>query len=80
MGLQIVVKAPSPSEVTAQLGELGERSEVFAMDPGLVGISIPTEVGDAVGEEAVKRKLAGVSHFILWEGKWNEPKKKWGFW
>ena len=80
MGLQIILKAKDPLNVEKVLGEITSQSEVFQVNDGLFGVSIPTKVVDSIGEQILTRKLNTIEHFDLWEGVWKKPKSKLKFW
>lgn len=73
MGIQVVVEAAKMSEVENALAPIVFECEVFTMETGRIGISIPTKVVDRVGEEMVRRALSRLHHFDLWEGQWHPP-------
>ncbi|OHC82052.1 MAG: hypothetical protein A2100_02005 [Sideroxydans sp. GWF2_59_14] len=80
MGVQLVVKAASEDEVNLALGNIAPECEIFIIDVGLVGLSIPTKVINSVGKEIIDSKLAQLNRFDLWSGAWCEKRPKWKFW
>lgn len=74
MGIQVIVKAKSASEIETALGNIAPECEVFPIDTTDWGLSIPTKIIDAVGEQNVQAALDKLNHFDLWAGKW-KPKK-----
>jgi hypothetical protein len=79
MGLHVVVEATSAEQVQLALGDLASSSEVFSIGTRY-GVSIPMNVVDEAGEAEVRRRIALLKHYDLYEGKWNAPRKGWKFW
>ncbi|MCE9548687.1 MAG: hypothetical protein K8T25_24685 [Planctomycetia bacterium] len=73
MGFQVVVKADSQSAVETLLGDLASQCEIFPVEEGLIGVSIPTKILDAYGEGTINEKLKVRPFFDLWAGKWEHP-------
>lgn len=75
MGLQLVVRADR-KQIEKSLGSLTSECEIFAISEGLFGISIPERTLLTVGEDVVLHKLKHLKHFDLWQGAWQEPKRR----
>jgi hypothetical protein len=80
MGVQVLVKALDLGSVESALGELASKTEIFQVEQGLFGASIPTALVNSVGEQVVFRQLASLEHYELWSGEWRKPKSKWKPW
>lgn len=76
MGLQLIVKADR-KRIEKTLGSLTSECEIFAVAEGLFGISIPERILTSVGEYVVLHKLEQLKRFDLWQGAWQEPKRRW---
>ncbi|CAI1634092.1 MULTISPECIES: hypothetical protein [Enterobacterales] len=76
MGLQLIVKADR-KHIDKSLGSLTSECEIFAVSDGLFGISIPERTLSSVGEDVVLQKLELLKRFDLWQGNWQEPKRRW---
>ncbi len=76
MGLQLIVKADL-KKIEKTLGSLTSECEIFPVAEGLFGISIPKRTLSSVGEDVVLHKLEQLKYFDLWEGCWQEPKRRW---
>ncbi|MFO6299955.1 MULTISPECIES: hypothetical protein [Rahnella] len=76
MGLQLIVKAER-KHIDKSLGSLTLECEIFAISDGLFGISIPERTLSSMGEDVVLQKLALLKRFDLWQGNWQEPKRRW---
>jgi len=48
--------------------------ETFPLPGDMLGVAIPMNIVDAVGEEVIVAALNQVEHFDLWAGQWNIPK------
>lgn len=72
MGVQLVVTADTPLNVERALGQIAPECEIFPMAPGRIGLSVPTHVVDKVGEEVLRKRIAELRHFDLWQGQWSE--------
>jgi len=57
--------------VRSALGPLAQESEIFFVETGLFGVSVPTAVVEAVGEQVVFRQLAPIGYYDLWSGRWH---------
>lgn len=80
MGMQLTIKTTAQNDIESALGDIAAQCEIFPIEAGLFGLSIPTKVFDSVGEKAVKSKLTSLEHFDLWAGSWHKPKSKWRLW
>lgn len=78
MGLQLIVKAER-KKIEKSLGSLTSECEIFPVTEGLFGISIPERILSSVGEDIVLQKLEQLNRFDLWQGTWQESKRRW-FW
>jgi len=76
MGLQLIVKA-DVKKIEKSLGSLTSGCEIFAIAEGLFGISIPEGTLSSAGEDVVLHKLEQLKRFDLWQGAWQEPKRRW---
>lgn len=76
MGLQLIVKTDR-KHIDKSLGSLTSECEIFAVSDGLFGISIPERTLSSVGEDVVLQKLELLKRFDLWQGNWQEPKRRW---
>jgi len=74
MGIQVLVKASDLGAVESALGALALKAEIFQVEQGLFGASIPTAVVNSVGEQAVFEHLASLEYYELWSGAWRKPK------
>lgn len=79
MGMQVIIKATSKIDIESVLGDIASQCEIFPIEAGHFGLSIPTKVFDSV-EHSVKTKLTALEHFDLWAGSWYKPKSKWRLW
>ncbi len=77
MGLQLLIEAPGEADLEAALGQMASDCEIFPAGRGHFGMSVPSNVLDAAGEDAVRKSLSRFRRYDLWEGKWHEPRKKW---
>ena len=80
MGIQVVVKATSENDIELALGDIAAQCDIFYIEAGLFGLSIPTKIVDSVGEQATETKLATLEYFDLWTGTWRKQKTKWRLW
>ncbi|MBD3586426.1 hypothetical protein HHX48_11815 [Salinimonas sp. HHU 13199] len=80
MGIQAIVKTTNFESIELALGATFSQIEVFPLDNGLFGVSIPTKVVDTLGEYAIFEQLAKLEHYELWSGEWRKPKSRWKFW
>lgn len=80
MGIQVVVKATSEKDIESALGVIAAQCEIFPIEAGLFGLSIPTKIIDSIGEQCTETKLATLEHFDLWAGAWHKPESKWLLW
>lgn len=80
MGLQVIIKAESIASIESRLGSLGQQCEVFPIESGIFGFSIPTKVIDTIGDSALEKQLALFEYYDLWSGEWKKPKSKWKLW
>ena len=76
MGLQLIVKVDR-KKIEKTLGSLISECEIFPVAEGLFGISIPKRTLSSVGEDVILYKLGQLKRFDLWEGSWQEPKRRW---
>ena len=78
MGLQLIIKAER-NKIEKALGSLTPECEIFPVAEGLFGISISERSLSSVGEAAILKKLEPLTRFDLWQGAWQEPRRRW-FW
>jgi hypothetical protein len=71
MSLQLVARSGSLRDVEDQLALVCGGAEVFAIDRDHVGISVPTRLLDAVGEDTVRAALRHVLIYDLYAGIWS---------
>lgn len=76
MGLQLIIKAER-SKIEKALGSLTSECEIFPVADGLFGISISDRSLLSVGEAAILKKLEPLTRFDLWQGAWQEPRRRW---
>lgn len=76
MGLQLIVKAER-KKIEKSLESLTSECEIFPVAESLFGISIPERILSSVGEDVVLQKLEQFKRFDLWQGAWQEPKRRW---
>lgn len=76
MGLQLIIKAER-SKIEKALGSLMSECEIFPVAEGLFGISISERSLSSVGEAAILKKLEPLTRFDLWQGAWQEPRRRW---
>jgi hypothetical protein len=70
MSLQLTARGVSLNDVERRLDLLDGRGEVFLTDPEHVGISIPTRLLDAVGEDKIRKALKEMIVYDLYAGVW----------
>lgn len=70
MGLQLIVQAEGEVPIVKLLGNAGSKAEIFQLAGDLWGISIPTKVIDELGESAIRKRLALLNIYDLYEGHW----------
>ncbi len=80
MGIQVVIKATSENDIELALGFIAAQCEIFPIEVGLFGLSIPTKIIDAVGSQDIETKLSTLEHFDLWTGAWLKQKCNWKLW
>jgi hypothetical protein len=80
MGIQVLLRASTLTAAESALGALAPKAEIFAIEQGLFGASIPTAVVNSVGEQVVFGQLASFEHYELWSGAWRTPKSKLKLW
>lgn len=78
MGIQLIIKADR-KKIEKVLGSLASECEIFPVAEGLFGISIPERSLLSGGEDVVLHKLEQLKRFDLWQGSWQESKRRW-FW
>ena len=76
MGLQLIIKAER-NKIEKALGSLTPECEIFPVAEGLFGISISERSLSSVGEAAILKKLEPLTRFDLWQGAWQEPRRRW---
>ncbi|PXX33719.1 hypothetical protein [Undibacterium pigrum] len=74
MGIQIIVKATSVSEIERALGEIASECEIFPIDAESWGVSIPGKLINVIGEDGIRASLSKLVHFDLWAGVWVNPR------
>jgi hypothetical protein len=80
MGIQVIIKTTSEIDIESALGDIAKQCEIFPIEEGIFGLSIPTKLIDSIGEKAAEKKLDSLEHFNLWAGTWRKPKSKWRLW
>jgi hypothetical protein len=70
VGLQLIVQAESEVPIRRLLGDVAERTEIFSVEGELWGVCVPLKVVEEVGESVVRGRLASLSVFDLYEGRW----------
>jgi len=76
MSIQLVVEVTEVASIENALGNIADRCEIFPMGAGNFGVSIPTNVVGAIGEQEVTMRMTRLRHFNLWAGSWNEASSK----
>lgn len=76
MGLQLIIKAER-KKIEKALGSLTSECEIFMVADGLFGISISELILSSASEAAILKKLEPLTRFDLWQGAWQEPKRRW---
>ncbi|HDZ8012867.1 TPA: hypothetical protein RUS85_003495 [Citrobacter amalonaticus] len=76
MGLQLIIKAER-NKIEKALGSLTSECEIFPIAEGLFGISISERSLLSAGEADVLQKLEPLTRFDLWQGAWQEPRRRW---
>jgi hypothetical protein len=71
MSIQFMIRGIPLSGVDLSLGLLDGRAEVFSIDSEHVGISIPTCLFDAVGEDKIREALQHMMVYDLYSGDWS---------
>lgn len=80
MGIQVIVRPDTAKVLESSLKDIVLQCEIFPIDNGYIGISIPTKVLDAYGEKDIEKVLSTLEHFDLWAGSWKKPNSKWRLW
>ncbi|MFT3802664.1 MAG: hypothetical protein QM766_15775 [Burkholderiaceae bacterium] len=86
MGLQLIVRCQDERQLSASLGDIAASCECFPVDRELFGLSVPTKVIDAIGEERIRDSLSAYDVYELWSGNWRSPTSEararpgWKFW
>ncbi|MBN4863828.1 hypothetical protein [Providencia stuartii] len=76
MGLQLIVKVDR-KKIEKTLVSLTSECEIFPVAEGLFGILISERTLSSMGEDVILYKLGQLKRFDLWEGSWQEPKRRW---
>ncbi|EQA3417225.1 hypothetical protein ACX1JO_000738 [Cronobacter dublinensis] len=76
MGLQLIIKAER-NKIEKALGSLTSECEIFPVAEGLVGVSISDRILSSAGEAVVQKKLEPLTRFDLWQGAWQESRRRW---
>jgi hypothetical protein len=76
MGLQIVIDASDLDDAVRVLEAGGVACELFSMSREKVGISIPTNVLDSVGEPEMAKILSSFTYIDLWSGEMRERRRE----
>lgn len=76
MGLQLIIKAER-SKIEKTLGSLTSECEIFPVAEGLFGFSISERSLSSAGEAVILKKLESLARFDLWQGAWQEPRRRW---
>ncbi|EKY3243041.1 MULTISPECIES: hypothetical protein [Enterobacteriaceae] len=76
MGLQLIIKAER-NKIEKALGSLTSECEIFPVAEGLFGVSISDRILSSAGEAVVQKKLEPLTRFDLWQGAWQESRRRW---
>lgn len=76
MSIQLIIKAER-EKIEKALGSLTSECEIFPVAEGLFGISISERSLSSAGEAAILKKIELLTRFDLWQGAWQEPKRRW---
>lgn len=76
MRIQLIIKEER-DKIEKALGSLTSECEIFPVAEGLFGISISERSLSSAGEAAILKKLEPLTRFDLWQGAWQEPKRRW---
>lgn len=76
MGIQIIVKTKTVSDIETVLGRIASECEIFAIDTTNWGVSIPGNVIDSVGEQHIEATLEKLEYFDLWAGAWKSARPR----
>lgn len=76
MGLQLIIKAER-KKIEKALGSLTSECEIFPVAEGLFGVSISDRILSSAGEAVVQKKLEPLTRFDLWQGAWQESRRRW---
>jgi len=76
MGLQLIIKAER-NKIEKALGSLTSECEIFPVAEGLFGVSISDRILSSAGEAVVQKKLEPLKRFDLWQGAWQESRRRW---
>lgn len=71
MALQFIIEVQDSPEVSVALGTVAESVELFPLANGLSGISVPTKVVDAIGEDQIRKHLSRFKMYDLYDGEWH---------
>lgn len=80
MGMQLIIKTVTQNKIESALGDCAAQCEIFPIEEGLFGLSIPTKVIDSIGDKVIQSKISTLEYFDLWAGAWQKPKSKWRLW
>jgi hypothetical protein len=72
MSFQLIARCGSLREIEDNLNPVCAGAEVFYIDRDHVGISVPTRLLDAVGEDAIRAALRHIPVYDLYAGVWNK--------
>jgi hypothetical protein len=70
MALQVIIVNQSLEAVTRQLGNIAPQCEIFPISSRHVGVSVPSKVLEAIGEDRVRESLMRMNYYDLYKGQW----------
>jgi hypothetical protein len=70
MTVQLIIANTPIEAVIDRIGEIAPLCEIFPMDGGRVGLSIPTKIVSSIEEGTILEKLDRLIFYDLYSGKW----------
>jgi hypothetical protein len=70
MALQVIIVDQPLEAVSRQLGNIAPQCEIFPISSRHVGVSVPSKVLEAIGEDGVRESLTRMNYFDLHKGQW----------
>lgn len=72
MGIQFLIKSNSESDIRSVIGDIADFCEIFPIEVGMYGLSIPTKILNSHDEKLIQEKIYSFECFDLWAGTWNK--------